>query len=87
MLSHLADAMTEDSTILIDEMIVPAVGATPDLTQLDMTMMCLYSAKERTLAEWKELLARTGKGLSVRRAVQYHEEYRYHIIEVVKDGK
>lgn len=87
MLSRLADAMAEDSTILTDDMIMPFAGASLRATELDMTMMTLFSVKERTLSEWKELLARTGKELSVRRAVEYYEEYHYGIIEVVKDGK
>lgn len=87
MLSRLADGMADDSAILIDEVIMPAVNPNFRATDLDFTMMCSFSAKERTLAQWKELLARTGRGLSIRRVVEYYENYHKSIIEVGKDGK
>lgn len=87
MLKSLADAMADDSVILLDELVLPTIGANPRAIDLDWTMMSLFSSKERTLADWKDLLARAEKGLSVRRVVEYQEGYHYSIIEVVKERK
>jgi len=54
-LKSLETAMTKDSFILIDDMIVPAVGASWQSVQLDWTMITL-PALERTKSEWETMI-------------------------------
>lgn len=44
------------SKLLIQELVVPATSPTYYDTSLDMTMLTVLSAKERTEAEWRSLL-------------------------------
>ncbi|RAH47963.1 S-adenosyl-L-methionine-dependent methyltransferase [Aspergillus brunneoviolaceus CBS 621.78] len=60
-LEHLRDAMTPGySTLLIHDHVIPAVGAHPQATGYDHTMMVLVSAFERTEGMWQDLLASVG---------------------------
>ena len=46
------------SRLLINENVIPDVGANWESTCLDIMMSCLVSAKERTKDEWVQLLER-----------------------------
>ncbi|KAJ4392556.1 hypothetical protein N0V85_006959 [Neurospora sp. IMI 360204] len=46
------------SRLLINENVIPDVGANWESTSLDVMMSCLVSAKERTKDEWVQLLER-----------------------------
>ncbi|KAI1323729.1 S-adenosyl-L-methionine-dependent methyltransferase [Xylariaceae sp. FL0255] len=59
-LNNIKPAMTSDSRILIDEMVVPEVAAPWRSTQLDLTMGSAYAAAERTLPEWEALVEKAG---------------------------
>ena len=59
-LQHLRDAMAPDSVIAIGEIIIPKVGATLKQMNYDLMMMSCIAATERTLKQWKELLAAVG---------------------------
>lgn len=60
-LRHLAAAMEKGySKILINENVVPDLGADWRITSLDLYMMALAASAERTEAEWKELLRSAG---------------------------
>lgn len=53
-------AMTADSVILIDEMIIPRTNANWRTTQLDITMMVCLASQERTREQWDRLLDSAG---------------------------
>lgn len=55
-LKNTISAMSEDSVILIDEIVLPEVGAIWRATQMDMTMMTALAGKERSEKEWFALL-------------------------------
>jgi hypothetical protein len=48
------------SKVLINENIIPDTGAHFEHTALDMMMITLLSSKERTRADWEDLLSRAG---------------------------
>jgi hypothetical protein len=71
-LRNTASAMTDKSVLLIDEMVLPEMGTPPRAAQLDMAMMVCAAAKERTAAQWKELLS--DAGMKIDRIWKYTEE-------------
>jgi len=44
------------SRLLINEHIIPRAGSHWEVTYMDVYMMALYGARERTEAEWRDLL-------------------------------
>lgn len=59
-LKHTIDALGPDSTILIDEMVLPNSGVHWHVTQVDMTMMTTLASQERTTEQWHTLLDKAG---------------------------
>ncbi|KAF4999068.1 hypothetical protein FDECE_11627 [Fusarium decemcellulare] len=59
-LRHIKTAMTSDSVLLLDELVLPESGANFIATSLDMTMMVAFAAMERTEAQWRKLLEDVG---------------------------
>jgi demethylsterigmatocystin 6-O-methyltransferase len=53
-------AMTAQSTLLIDEVVMPEQGAHWMVTQRDLTMLALFNAGERTEQQWRTLIAKAG---------------------------
>lgn len=67
-LSHIAAAMSADSTLLIMDTILPDPGEVPVTVERvlrvrDLAMMQGFNSKERTLDDWTELLAAADEGL------------------------
>jgi len=52
------------SKILINESVVPDVGAPWQITNLDWTMMAMLINRERTESQWRELLRSVGLQIS-----------------------
>lgn len=74
-------AMTEDSVLLIDEMVLPERGAPWRATALDMTMMSCLAAIERSEPEWRVLLDEADfKIVDIRK---YTEECNHAVIFAV----
>lgn len=48
------------SYIMIDDMIVPEVGANPHATDKDVSMMVNFAAMERTERQWDNLFKQAG---------------------------
>ena len=71
LLEQTKEAMCEDSLILIDEIILPNTGAHWRAMQLDMFMMSVVGAIERTEKQWQQLLDRAG--LCVVQAYAYND--------------
>ncbi|KAK3360905.1 S-adenosyl-L-methionine-dependent methyltransferase [Lasiosphaeria ovina] len=53
-------AMTADSVLLIDEMILPETGVNVDTTSMDLTMLAAFASGERTEAQWRRLIEAAG---------------------------
>ncbi|KAI4264460.1 MAG: hypothetical protein L6R42_000431, partial [Xanthoria sp. 1 TBL-2021] len=71
-LRPLVEAMDKDSVILIDEKVLPDVGASSEAVGMDLLMMCTFAASERRERAWKDLLGKVG--LKVEYSVRYNEE-------------
>lgn len=59
-LHQIMPAMTQDSAILIDEMVMPIKGAHWHATSLDLLMMATLASLERTEDHWRALLDSAG---------------------------
>ncbi|KAF4773873.1 O-methyltransferase [Colletotrichum scovillei] len=60
-LSRVTEAMTPGySKLLINENVIPSIGADWQATALDMMMMTLFSSRERTEEQWRKLLEPAG---------------------------
>ena len=59
-LRNIIPAMSKDSAILIEEMVLPVSGVHWQATQVDLTMMCALAAVERTEEHWRALLDSVG---------------------------
>ena len=60
MIRNIRVGMTEDSVLLIDEMVLPENGTSWRAAQMDVLMMSTLAAVERTEAEWRSLFDRAG---------------------------
>ncbi|GAD98551.1 hypothetical protein PVAR5_7246 [Paecilomyces variotii No. 5] len=59
-LQNIGKAMSSDSRILIDEVVLPDTGAHWQGTMADITMMINLGGKERTVHQWKSLADSAG---------------------------
>ncbi|KAI1179887.1 S-adenosyl-L-methionine-dependent methyltransferase [Nemania sp. FL0916] len=80
-LKNIKSAMTQDSRILIDEMVLPEKGAPWRATQLDLAMGSTMAAMERSRADWDSLLGQAG--LKILDVWKYTEQLDDSIIVVV----
>ena len=80
-LRQIVKGMSEDSVILIDDMILPNQGADWRATQIDLTMMASLAAMERTEKQWYSLI--DSAGLKIKSIYTYTPELRDSIIVAV----
>jgi len=59
-LANIVPAMSADSRVLIDEVVIPDMGAHIWPAGLDLQMYTLFGAFERTTSQWDALLQRAG---------------------------
>ncbi|KAJ5197301.1 hypothetical protein N7449_007780 [Penicillium cf. viridicatum] len=59
-LARVREAMIDDSVLLINENTLPEVGASSFSVSLDINMMNIFAALERTEKQWVDLLERAG---------------------------
>ncbi|OKL62736.1 hypothetical protein UA08_01132 [Talaromyces atroroseus] len=69
-LQNTTSAMGPDSVILIDDMVIPNMGAHWHATQVDMVMMVSLASRERTVDQWNALVAKAG--LQIKRLFYVH---------------
>lgn len=55
-----AEAMSVDSVLVIDELVVPNKGAHEHATRIDLTMLSSLSSMERTSKQWDALMESAG---------------------------
>lgn len=60
LLKMTAEAMTADSVLIIDELVIPNKGAHGHATQFDLTMLASLASIERTERQWDSLLDSAG---------------------------
>lgn len=73
--------MGPKSFLLIDELVIPETGASRFSTQLDFTMMAMFSSTERTVPQWRNLLKEVG--LEITQVYRYDPHMEYSILEAV----
>lgn len=52
--------MSPDSTILLDEMVLPETGVSTYAASIDLTMMVATAAQERTESQWCKVIEDAG---------------------------
>ena len=52
--------MNKDSLLLLSDYVLPDIGAPLPAINLDLSMMAIYSAMERTREQWEALLKSAG---------------------------
>lgn len=72
-LSQISKVMSEDSTLILDEVVMPQLGLGWKQASMDLAMMTMLAAKERTEKEFEKLL--NGAGLTIREIRTYDEDY------------
>lgn len=75
--------MTDESTLLVDEIVVPNTHVSWYVTQCDLAMMVQFSAMERTEDQWRRLLGKVG--LKVKSITTYTYAYKLSVIAVTKE--
>ena len=71
------------SKLLINEYVVPDIGATWSITSMDWLMMALGAVKERTEKQWKTLLGQAGLKVV---GIWTYEQGTESLIEAELDG-
>ncbi|KAF7198434.1 Amidase [Pseudocercospora fuligena] len=84
-LSHIRQAMATDSVVIIDDVVMPTVGATWKQASMDIAMMTMLAAMERTKEDFEVLLQKAG--LRLRDVWTYDEEYGDSLIVAVPAGE
>ena len=80
-LQHLVAVMKKGySKVLINENVVPDVGASWQITSLDWFMMGLAQSRERTESQWRDLLMSAGLKIV---GIWKKEAYSESLIEAV----
>ncbi|KAI1822557.1 S-adenosyl-L-methionine-dependent methyltransferase [Xylaria intraflava] len=80
-LQNLKGAMTSESRILVDEMILPEKDTPWRATQQDFIMASTAAARERSQSDWLALFDRAG--LRIERQWKYTDELSDHLIALV----
>ena len=80
-MKRIIEAMGPDSIILINELVLPNVGAHWRATQTDVTMMACLASMERTEKQWYALLHEAG--LKVQKIRTYAQDMGDSVIEAV----
>ena len=79
-LGHIKTAMTDDSILLLDEMVLPEMGVNSYAAAIDLTMMVATAAHERTEAQWHKVI--DGAGLKLVKTYCYNPASYETILEV-----
>ena len=82
-LKHIADAMDDDSLLIIDEAVVPEMNVARSVVAYDMVMMAMPAAQERSEEMWRDLVERQ-VGLKVREIRTYDESTCDGLIFITK---
>jgi demethylsterigmatocystin 6-O-methyltransferase len=81
-LKNIVKAMTNASTLLVDEIVVPNKNIDWYVTQTDLAMMVQFSAMGRTKSHWHRLL--TEAGLKIQSVTTYTHAFQLSIVAATK---
>lgn len=62
-LSNLSEALSADSRILLDEVVLPDTNVPWHAAMQDISMKILFAGRERTRSEWSGLIEKSGLNL------------------------
>ena len=80
-LQNIKTAMSEESVLVIDEMVLPESKVSWQAAQFDLTMMCAHASEERTQTQWKTLL--DSVGLRIRDTYVYNPSCHQAVMAAV----
>ncbi|KAI0836395.1 putative sterigmatocystin 8-O-methyltransferase precursor [Hypoxylon sp. FL0890] len=80
-LQNVKVAMTAESKIFIDEIVLPERGTPWRAAQFDLMMLSSYCGGERSYADWHALLDEAG--LKILKVVEYTEQFKESVIVAV----
>jgi demethylsterigmatocystin 6-O-methyltransferase len=80
-LQNQVSAMDKGSHLLIDDIVIPNIGARAWTTRLDFTMLALLGAQERSEEDWIKLL--DSVGLKIVKIYPYIEDSQESVILAV----
>lgn len=60
LLENTKSAMSKDSILLLDEMILPEMGTHIDAASMDITMMAAFAGMERSEKDWESIINEAG---------------------------
>jgi hypothetical protein len=63
-LDNIKAAMTSESVLLIDELVLPESGVSYVASSIDMAMLSAFASTERTEAQWREMFVEAGLELT-----------------------
>ena len=72
-LGSVAKAVAPDSVVIVDDVVMPQVGASWKQSSMDLAMMTMLAAVERTENHFAQLLQESG--LKLRNVVTYDKDY------------
>lgn len=81
-LKRLAEAVAEDSVVVLDEIVVPPKGASEKQVLYDVVMMATVGSGERSEEQWRSLLE--AAGLRLREVAIYDDEMNTGLVVAVK---
>ena len=81
-LGHIKTAMTPQSVLLINDMILPETEVPSYSTALDLIMLGSCGSLERTEQQWKKLLGEVG--LEIKTVMVYNDELFHGILAVTR---
>lgn len=79
-LRQIKSAMSAESTLLINDMVLPEAGVPAYSAALDLVMLGACGSRERRMGEWRELL--DDVGLVLKGCIVYNQELCHGIIKV-----
>lgn len=77
--------MSEESVILVDEMMLPNMRVPWQAVDLDVSLMATLAAMERSERQWVELFQEVG--LRIERRFTYEEETGHSVMVVVPNDR
>ena len=83
-LKNTVQSMSEDSVIMLDEIVVPNKNVDWFVTQTDFAMLIQFASMERTEDQWHHLLA--AAGLEIRNILTYTWAFKLSVIVAAKSA-
>lgn len=80
LLTRIKAAMSPDSVLLVDELVLPEQGVDAYSASVDLIMMSAFAAMERSEAQWRDLFASVG--LSLGKTYTYNHVTHESVMDV-----